>query len=124
MRSITFVPDFFLQILLLDRGQRGIDDEQARALLLGQFGDLLDLALAEQRRGPNGAHTECLCRDDVDADRLRKACGLLHPRFGRPPRGLARKFGDRDDRTLATRDVDFAVAVVLVQDSSSSPPGA
>ena len=80
--------DLVLQVLLLDRRQRRVDDQQLRVLLLRELGNLLDLALAEQGRGPDRAHAERPRRDHVDPDRLGKALGFLDPRLGRTPRAL------------------------------------
>jgi hypothetical protein len=111
------------QVLLLDRGQSGIDDQKAGALLLGRLRNLLDLSFAEQGRGADGANAEGPRRHDVNADRLGKSRRLINPRVGRPACALARQLGYRDDRAFAPRDLDRAVPIERVQDSiSPSPP--
>ena len=118
---MTLVPDFLLQILLLDRGQRGIDDEQAGALLLGELGDLLDLALAEQGRGPDGADAECrAATTSMPIASASPSASSIRASAERRD-ALARQFGDRDDRTLAARHFDCAIAVELFRTPSSSP---
>ena len=79
-------PDLVLEVLLLDRRQRRIDDQQAGLMLLCKRGDLFDLALAEQGRGPDRAQPERALGGDHHADRLGQPFGLLDPRFDRAPR--------------------------------------
>ena len=112
--------DLILEILLLDRSQRRIDDQQPGALFLCELADFLDLPLAEQSRRPDRADAECLAGDDVNADRPGQSLRLFDARIGRPPRSFARKFGHRDDRAFAARDLDCSVAVKGAQDCPSS----
>jgi hypothetical protein len=48
-------------------------------MIFGQFSDFLNLALAEQARGPDLPQPEALAADDFDPDRLGQARGLLDP---------------------------------------------
>ena len=82
------------QRLLLDRGQPGIDDQQARLILAGDFGDFLDLALAEQARRPDVAQLERAPCNHIDPDRLGKSLGLVQPRFGRAKPAAAGAVGN------------------------------
>jgi hypothetical protein len=75
-------PGLVLQILLLHRGQRRIDDQQPGFVGLGKLGYLLDLALAEERRGSHRSHPERALRGDDDADRFGEPFRLLEPRLG------------------------------------------
>ena len=88
-------------------------------LRLGSLGDLLDLALAEQRRGPDRSNAKRLCGNYVDADRLGEAFRLFDSRVRGPPRPFFGKLRNYDDRAFAPRDLRFAMAVIFVQDSSS-----
>ena len=88
-------------------------------MLLGRVGDLLHLALAEQRRWPRRAYAEPPGAHDVNADCLRQATGFLHASFARPPRRLSRQLRHGDDRPFSARDLDRAIAVERVQDSPS-----
>jgi len=56
----------------------------------------------------------------LEHGRKREAFRLLNPRLCGPSRAHSRQLGHRDDRSLAARDVGFAVAVVVVQDSDSA----
>jgi hypothetical protein len=114
-----FRPDLIFQILLLDRRQRRIDDQQMRAAPARRLGKLLDLTLAEQRRRPDGAHADSPRPNHIDTDGSGKALGLFDPRLRRPPRTFARKLGHGDQRALAAGDLDRAIAVVEVQGPSS-----
>jgi hypothetical protein len=82
-------PGLLLQILLLDRGQSGIDNEQPGPLLLRNRGNLLDLPLAEQGRGPDRAYSKRPRCDHVYPDCFGEALGLLDTSLGRPPGGFA-----------------------------------
>ena len=116
--------DLLLQILLLDRGQRRIDNEQTGSLLFRRFGDLLDLPFAKQRRGPHFTNAQRPSGDDIDADRRCQALRFLDTRFGRAARAFAPELGNGDDRALAASDLDRAIAVEIIQDSLSSSPSA
>ena len=81
--------DLLLQVLLLDRASAPHRRSAGpRLCSLASLGDLLDLPLAEQGRGPDRAHPERPCGDDLDADRFGEALGLLDARLGRTPRRL------------------------------------
>ena len=113
-------PDLVFQVLLLDRGQRRVDDDQPRALFARNAGDFLRLPLADQRRRPNRADTIGARRGDDDADRFGEAFRFLDPGLGRAARALARKLGYDQDRALAAGDLDRTVAVEPVQDGASA----
>jgi hypothetical protein len=55
----------------------------------------------------------------MDADRPRKAFGLLDARFGRSPRAFAWKLGNGDYRPFTARNLDRAIAVERLQLSLS-----
>jgi hypothetical protein len=74
--------DFLFQILLLDGRQRGIDDQQARALLLCALGNLFNLPLAEKRRRARRAHPKRPRRHDLNSDRFGQTLRLLDARVG------------------------------------------
>ena len=114
-----FRADLFFQVLLLDRVQRRVDYQEVRVFRLRRCGNLLNLALTEQRGRPHGAHAERLRGDDVDSDRFGKAFRLLDSGVGRTPSTLSREFGYRNDRALAASNLGLAMAVILVQDLSS-----
>jgi hypothetical protein len=115
--------DLVFQVLLLDRRQRCVDDEQPRPLLLCEITDLLDLALAEQGCRPDRPDPKGLARDDVDADRFGQPLRFLDARVGRAPRSFARKLGYCDNRAFAARDLDRSVAIESVQGFSSASVG-
>jgi len=115
--------DLVFQILLLDRGQRRVHDQQSGRFLPREPGNLVDLALAEQGRRPHRAQPERAGDDDVDADRPGQADGLLDPGVGRPPGPLPGQLGHRDERAFAASDLDRAIAVEGGQSwSSASSP--
>src|SRR6185369_7747050 len=70
---------FVFQRLLLDRAERGVDDEQGDVMLLGELGDFLDLTLAEQAGRANLTEAERFLANDVNADRLGEADRLVDP---------------------------------------------
>ena len=73
--------DLLFEVFLLDWRQRRIDDQQPDALLLCGLGNLLDLAFAEQCRGPNRSHAERPRGNNIDTDGLCEALGLLGTRL-------------------------------------------
>src|SRR6185295_7059117 len=116
-------PDLVFQILLLDRGQRRVDDQQSGRFVPREPGNLFDLALAEQGRRPHRAQAERAGGNDVDANRPGQAGGLLDPGVGRPPGSFPGQLGHRDQRAFAARDLDRAVAIEGGQSwSSASSP--
>jgi hypothetical protein len=78
-------PDLVLQILLLDRTERRIDDEEGRPLLAREPGDFLHLPLPQKRRRPDRSNSKWPRRNDVDADRFGKPDRFIDPGFGRSP---------------------------------------
>jgi hypothetical protein len=92
------------QILLLDRRDRCVDDQQLRARFLDGGGDLLGLALAEQGRGPRRANPEVELAGDVDADRLGKARRLVETRLDIPA-GRGAAIGKSDDGACAAGEI-------------------
>ena len=98
--------------------ERGVDDQQLGVVVAGDLGDLLDLALAEQGRRPDVAQLERAPRDDVDADRLGKALGLVEPRLGRAPR---RRCRGRSGTTSSARSPRANLAVVVAVEDAQSP---
>ena len=121
MRSITLVPASSSRFFCWTGVSAASTISSSASLSFGELGDLLDLALAEQGRGPDRAQPERLRRDDFDADRLGEPLRFLDPRLGRAPRALARQLGHDDDRPLAARDLGRAIAVEFVQVSPPRP---
>ena len=113
-------PDLLLQILLLDRRQRRVDDEQARALLLSRGGNLLDLAFAKQGRGPDCPHAKWSCGHHLDADCLGEPFGFLNASPDRPACSFTGQLRNRDHGPFTARDFDRAIAVKRVQQASPS----
>ena len=91
-----------LEILLLDRADRRVDDQQFGLGLAHRVGDPLDLAAAEQGGGPRLADPEMKLVLDRDADRLGEARGLLQPRRDVAPRARA-ELGQSDNGAGAAR---------------------
>ena len=105
-----------LQIALLHRRERGVDDEEADLLGLRQRGELLDLALAHQRRGARriGRHDHRAA--DIEIDGPREADRLVEPRLIGPGRREidaratpARAVGTDHDRARVGRDRAFDI---------------
>lgn len=113
-----FGADLFLEVLLLDRGQGGVHDQEPRPLLLCLFGDLLDLPLAKQCCRPRRPHPKGTSRDDVDSDRAGKAFGFLETSVCRSPRSFPRQLGNSNYRPFPACDFDRAVAVETIQEVS------
>jgi len=84
-------------------------------MLLGQRRHLLDLALAEQGRGPDRAQAEGALRCNDNADRLGQPLCFLDSRVGRAPRGLAGQLRNDDQGAFAARDLDRAIAIEIIQ---------
>ena len=79
-----------LEIALLHRRQRMVDDDEADTVVRDPRADLLDLAGAEQRRRADRSPSGTAMRlDDVEVDRLGEADRLVDP--GRGDRGRARR---------------------------------
>ena len=86
-----------LQVALLDRRQRGVDDHELGGLGLQPVGDLLDLAGAQEGGRDGLAQGDELAVDDVEVDRLGQAHGLGKAAVGIARLGTAggRKSGKR-----------------------------
>ena len=109
-----------LEVLLLDRGQRGVDDQQL-GLVLARPASAISSTwpLPNRVAGADRAHPESArVADDVDADRLGQARA--------PPRAAPRRSRARPRRgssgttmhgALAARDLDRAIAVEDAQAS-------
>ena len=83
-----------LEIALLHRRDRGIDDRDRDALIRDGFAELLDRAAAEQRRRPPALQLDDLGRGDLERDRRARA---------RPPRRAAPRASARPPCARATR---------------------
>ena len=105
MRSMTLALGLFLQRLLLDRGQRGIDDQQLGVLLLGQRRRFPRPGPCRTGwRGGSGAAGRRVAADDVDTDRLGQARGLVEPGVERAHGPSPARSGTTSDGALAARD--------------------
>ena len=106
-----------LEVLLLDRGQRRIDDQQPR--LIARRRARRSPRPAPCRAGSPGGRCAPGTRAlrDVDADRLRQALppprAALRPNGATPSRG---ELGHDQDRAFAAGDLDRSIAVERVQD--------
>lgn len=109
--------DRLFQIALLDRGQRGIDDQELGLVLPDCQRDLLDLARPEQRRRLRVAQPEGKPSDHVDSDRSGKSRGLVEARFGRA-RIVAGTLGQSYERSRAPAQPVVFVTVENAQSSS------
>ena len=74
--------ELFLEIALLNRGQRAIDDDQLGPMLFAGHGDVVNLALAEQRRSARCAHRHQRCLGNFEANCQRQPACFLKPRLG------------------------------------------
>jgi hypothetical protein len=113
-------PELVFQILLLDGGERRVNDHQAGFILARKLRQLLRLPLADQGRGADCPQPEGAPADNDDADRFGQTCGLVQARVGGAARALARSLGDEDNRPFPARDFDRAIAVKRVQASLSA----
>jgi hypothetical protein len=86
--------------------------------------NLFRLALADERRWPDRTNAKRARLRDDDSDRLRQSRSLFDARLGGTPCALAGKLGDKQDGTLASGNLDRAIAVEAVQDSASASSGA
>ena len=84
---MTLAAPCLLEVALLDRRQRVIDDDETGAVVLGQLADLLDLALAEQRRRARRGKRHQQAVGDVEVDRLCQPDGFLPAILRRVQRG-------------------------------------
>ncbi|HMJ93315.1 MAG TPA: hypothetical protein VK472_04370 [Allosphingosinicella sp.] len=96
-----------LEILLLDRSDRGVDDDQLGLGLDGGHGDRLDLARSEQGGRLRGADSKMKPVGHVDSDRLGEARGLVQPRLDVPPRIPLPHVGQGDDCAGASGNFVF-----------------
>ena len=111
-----------LDILLLDRGQRRVDDQQMGIDLGGERLDLVELALSEQAGRARGANAEALAPDNVDADRSGQPGSLVEPRVERAHRLDVNAVGQHHQRAFAAR---HALVIGTVEDAqlpSPAPP--
>ena len=102
------------EIALLHRRERAIHHHDAGLVAFDEAGDLLDLALADEGRGPDVAERDDAGRDDVEIDgarepdrlvelRLRRARGLRVARRRSLPAAAPRRYGPIDDRAAGLR---------------------
>jgi hypothetical protein len=110
--------DRLLQILLLDRRHRPVDDEELGLGLAHRFGDLVDLPLSEQGLGTRRPDLERALVLDVDPDRLGQARRFLEPRLDVSAAGAA-EVRKCDECSCSAGDVRF-VAVENAQTPFSS----
>ena len=113
-----------LQIALLDRRDRGIDDDERRLLHAHLLGELLDLARTEQRRRLGRAQAETDLVDHIQPDRGGETCCLVQSGLHRSV--MPTDVGERDDRAGAPRDTVARTASEPAQaaSASSSPSSA
>jgi hypothetical protein len=76
--------ELFLEVALLDRAERAIDDDELGLVLIAGDLDVADLTLAKQRRRPRLADRDDEAVDDLDTDREGEPLALVEPRFGIP----------------------------------------
>ena len=86
------------QILLLDGGDRSVDDDQLRLVAGDRLRDRLDLARAEQGRGPGRADPEMEPVGHLDSDRLGESGRLLEASVDVAPSPPPAHVGESDDR--------------------------
>jgi len=72
----------FLEALLLDWRQSGIDDQEARFMLLHHFRNGFGLSLSEQGRRACRPQPESFTADDLNPDGFGQAFCFIEPRFG------------------------------------------
>jgi hypothetical protein len=90
----------FLEITLLNRGQRAIDHDEAGFETLGQAGDFIDLAFAKISSRTDVADRHQARFDHAQIDRLREVDRLIEPCGGRTQRVLRRRVRVARARTL------------------------
>jgi hypothetical protein len=114
--------ELFLQVALLDRRQRAVDDHQFGLLLLALGGDPLDLAFAEQRAGPDGANGQDEGFRDVDADGQGEPLRLFEARLRIGRLAAPADIGADDDspRAAGYAAFDFVAGGQAASPSSSS----
>lgn len=106
-----------LEILLLDRADRPVDDEKVRFRDPQLIRDFLDLPLPEQRRGTRLTDLEGDPLGNLYADCPGKPLGLVEPRVDVPPSPVA-NIGQGDERARAAGE--FVSAFTL---ESGQAPG-
>ena len=112
--------ELFLEIALLDRTQRAIDDHQFGVFEVAGIGDPLNLALAEQCRRADSPDRNRDCLGDHDPDGHGQPARLLQAQLGIG--GRAAHLGIDDDRARAA--ADFAAEVIGPEGGGqvASPP--
>ena len=109
-----------LEILLLDRRDRAVDDQQLGVALAKRVADPLDLPRPEQGRRLGLADAEMQLVLDRDADRLGEPGRLVEPRVGAAQRLLA-EVGKGDDGSGAAGELGGGFALRKIQLAGSSP---
>ena len=79
-----------LEIALLHRRQRPVDDDETDLLLGDRLAQRLDLAAADQRRRNRPVETHDLAGDDVEVDRLGEPDRLVEPASRRASSAVGR----------------------------------
>jgi hypothetical protein len=114
-------PEGGFEVALLDRTERGVDDDKLDALC-GDIGrDRVDLPDPEQGRGARLAQAQRVHRDDVEPDREREPLRFLGARVKVAREALAMPLGHDDKRGGAARYLVFRVDYRVDQASSASP---
>jgi hypothetical protein len=104
-----------LQVALLDRRDRRIDDDELSLGLPGRGCDHLDLARSEKRRRLGCPNLERQPLGDIQPDRFGKPCSLVEP--GRYiPAGVGAKLRERNDGPGAACDV-----LIVSVDNAQAP---
>jgi hypothetical protein len=116
-----------LEIALLDRRERMVDDDQRDLLGLDPRRNLVDLAAAEEGARPIGGQRHADRVGHVEFDRLGEPDRLVEPGF-RCAAGLAGRSGHRDEHqrpfagAIAGARLDVAAAVEIVRNTLTPLP--
>jgi hypothetical protein len=108
------------QILLLDRRDRSIDDEQLGLVPLDRLGDQVRLPRSEQGRRLRPADSEVEPLGDVDPDRFGEAGRLVEPRLDVAPARFSRQVGKGEDGSGPSAELVVALALGGAQLGGSS----